>query len=214
VKKNIVFIFIIAVFLIGCGGDSNRLTYSFSFEGDFEGWTPHGDSWELYSNGEVVPISWSIVPSSGLSTEGSLSIEFMMNEESAGGAVYIDRPFMLEPYTVYRVLIEYDFATKDMPALAQPSVDLPWSITTGVSPSKWNTGLPLIAYDFESLSTTIVDGLITDNYVWLEKKGVYTATTGTEGILYVYIGIKGYWPGRTYYMDNLRVSFQKVPFLQ
>ena len=167
----------------------------YSFETDFEGWEP--DATDLVvAEREAI---WSITRSQERAADGATSLRFHVVNLSDAAKIWIEQPFALQPNTTYDVDIEYAFATADYGLLNL------FTILTGVLQSS-----PEDAGDLEpTFQGTTGNGASSDvGYQWLRPRYQLTAESGADGRLYVVIGVWGtYEVTRTYYVDDVRISF-------
>jgi hypothetical protein len=208
--RYIIVLVLTSILLAGCGGDENSPTYSTSFENGLEDWSHQAYDW----NPEF-PFFWEIVPSGDISTDGAYSLKFVLNAENAIGAIFISRAFALEPDTLYRVKLSYDFASKDFIPLPD-CPDCPHAAFLDTNPCLTSAAAPVLPVPPRPLGCfddTSVGNYPVDDFVWLKKEFIFTARTGPDGILYAYVGVSAMGFSKTYYFDNLHISFQKVPFL-
>ena len=195
----------VAALLVAVGCESNEISEpdppveeEFSFEGDdgLDGWTVRGIDVEV-SPGDV--IDWHIETSPARASEGERSVEIFADNRTDACKIWIERAFELEPDTEYSVDIDFDLATADF-----GDFNL-WTMIAGVT-----TSPPEVAEDLP-YNGEITTGPDDVGYQWLDKHYTVHATTGEDGLLYVVLGVWGTWETpRTFYLDNLRLSFTKV----
>ncbi len=192
---------LIAVMLLmfsGCGSDGpeSEGPYSFSFEHDFQGWTVQGTDLEVGNS----TIPWSIERTQDRATEGNTSLRLYLDNLNDAGKIWTERQFVLLPDTDYRVKIAYDFATRDFGDLNL------FTIITGASGKK-----PQSRNDLTYQDTTGNGSAADVGYVWLKKSYEVTAHSDDKGNLYVAIGVWGtFETARTYYLDNVQVTFERL----
>jgi len=101
-------LFTLLLSFIGCPKkDIFPLDYSFSFENGMEGWEKKGT--DLGNP----PIDWSIERSQDRATDGTNSLKYYLNNLTDAGKIWIVRRFSLESEKVYKIRVEYDFASRD-----------------------------------------------------------------------------------------------------
>jgi hypothetical protein len=163
---------------------------TFSFESDLEGWTPKGT--DLNSP----PIQWSIAPSQDRATDGTRSLKFELWNYNDAGKIWIERPFSVEPNKTYHVTVQFTLGTQDWGDANH------FTIIAGVRTS------PAVTRDDLTYQDLTGNGEHTNTgYKWLEKSYDFHLVSGSDGTLYLDIGIWGTWEtARTYYIDNVRVS--------
>jgi hypothetical protein len=200
--KRTVFHLSIFIFLLcsACGGDNTSSSKStanqvFSFENGMEGWTAGGIDLDI----ELGTITWSIQRTQEKSTDGTTSVKLFMDNSNDAGKIWIERQFNLATHTTYHVNIKYNFASMDWGDLNF------FAIIAGVIQRRPQSREDVV-YQEETWN-----GYRTEtDYIWLEKDYDYTVQTGADGLLYVFIGVAGtYEIARTYYLDNIRVTFTK-----
>lgn len=191
--------FLIAVLLLfsGCGsGSPDSQRYSFSFEEGFQGWTASGTDLEIGN----ATIPWSIERTEDRASDGNTSVRLYLNNLNDAGKIWIERQFIVEPDTDFRVNISYDFATQDW-----GDFNL-FTLITGVSATR-----PQSRDDLTYQGTT-GNGSGTDvGYIWLKKSFDITAHSDDNGNFCVSIGVWGtFETARTYYIDNVQVTFDRL----
>lgn len=194
---------IVAVILLGISVLSceTKVTESFetilrsSFENDLEEWTPQGIDLDLGTG----TIEWSITRSQDRATDGTRSAKFFLNNLNDAGKIWLERTVSLVPGKIYNVKISYDFATRDF-----GSINL-FRIIAGVHAIPPRTRQELQS----SYRGDTGNGGFSDvGFVWLPKQYEFTYDSGSSGSAMIVIGIWGTWETpRTYYVDNVRVSF-------
>jgi hypothetical protein len=165
--------------------------YFFSFEQSTRGWEAKGTDL-----GEP-PIEWSIEPTDEMAKSGDISLKFILANLNDAGKIWIERPFSLKPNSPYWVNVRYAFASADW-----GNVNL-FTIITGVvqEPPETPDGLVYQGSTGNGSETDV-------GYVWLKKDYNFIVQSGTDGILYVVIGVWGTWETtRMYYFDNVRITF-------
>jgi hypothetical protein len=181
----------------GTGPDDDPHIETFSFEEGLASWSP--DVTDLQVGDE--PSDWSITTTSDSATDGERSVQFVLENPSDEGKIWIERGFQLEPETSYDVRIELDLGTSDFGAVNM------WRVIAGVGSRSPETGQDLeLAFRDETGHGGDQDvGL-----VWLAKSYDAAATTGSDGVLHVALGVWGtYEITRTYLMDAVRITFTR-----
>ncbi len=181
------------------GGDLDETAEFFSFESDFEGWTAHGTDLEL---GDGF-IDWSITRSEEKAKHGTASLKFSIDNRNDNGKIWVERPFTVEPNQIYQVNVKYAFASHDY---GQANL---FDIITGVLKKR-----PQTRYDlYPALKNPTGNGSDSDvGHKWKNREYEFTLRSDDQTMLYVVIGIAGtHEVGRTYYFDNVSVTFSKKP---
>ena len=146
-------------------------------------------------------VEWSIAQNTTMVDAGNASLRYYLNNINDKGKIWIERPFNVTKDQTYRVTIEYAFATSDF-----GGANL-WRIIAGALPSRVDS--------VDHLEPTYQDrtgnGFDYDSgYVWLEKKYDVSAKSGSDGLLWVVIGVWGTWEGpRTYFVDDVHITLTK-----
>jgi hypothetical protein len=165
-----------------------------SFEGSLEGWTARGI--DLTVGGREV--AWSIEPSTTTATHGTGSARLYLENFTDAGKIWLEKAFSVRPNRLYRVAIEYDFATADF-----GDVNL-WRLIAGALPEPPRTGealRPAFRGDTGNGSNRDV------GHVWLAKRQELEVRSGEGGVLHVVLGVWGTWETpRTYFLDRVRVT--------
>lgn len=170
--------------------------HRYSFEEDMEGWSVSGADLE---HGEGT-IEWSIERSQDRATDGDASLRFYMVNSNDAGKIWIERGFEVDAGRTYSVSVRYDFASADF-----GSFNL-WTIIAGGLASK-----PVTRDDVEpAFQDNTGNGMDADSgYVWLEKSYESNVDPGSDGVLWVIIGVWGTWETpRTYFVDNVEISIR------
>ncbi len=172
--------------------------YFFSFEGDVEGWVADGTDLEF---GEGL-VNWSIERSQERASEGSTSLKFYLDNMNDAGKIWVERVFDVEASKTHRVTVIYSFASSDF-----GSFNL-WRIITGVLLERPETSDDLAP----TFQDTTGNGMSEDSgYVWLDKRYDFNVQAGSNGKLWVVIGVWGTWEtARTHYIDGISVALEKV----
>jgi hypothetical protein len=186
-------LFGLVVFLVISCGFGNVPQSSYSFESGMDGWVARGVDLDNPT------AEWSAEPSRDHSRDGDSSLRFRINNTNGRAKVWIRRAFNVELNRNYRVNIRYHLASADW------AKENPWQIITGVSPLSPTTPDELSFQGDTSNGDTKSSG-----FEWLEKDYTLNATSATEGLLNIYIGIHGKTQTtRTYYFDSVRISFSR-----
>jgi len=190
------FLYLTAGPLVALGGCCLFLpteSYTFSFENDMEGWQAKA------TDVDDPPVEWSIEHTEEMAKDGSASVKLFLNNLNDKGKIWFERGFELKPNTLYRVTVDFAFATA---VFGQMNL---WRIIAGVLPDPPQTADDLI-YQGDTGNGSDSDV----GYKWLQKSYTFDVTSSPDGMLYVFIGVWGTWEvGRTYYIDNVRVSFSE-----
>jgi len=168
-------------------------SHLFSFEEDMAGWQARGIDLQL---GDSL-VAWSIQRTQEMAKDGSTAVKLYLENYNDAGKIWIERSFELSADASYRVKVAYAFCSADF-GMANL-----WTIIAGVAPIQPETRDDLVYQGHTG------NGSDTDiGFQWLEKNYTFDVTAGTEGQLYVFVGIWGTWETpRTYYLDSLCVSF-------
>lgn len=175
--------------------DENVYSYSFSFENGMQGWAVNG------TDLDHPPVEWSIENSDKLSTLGESSLRFYLANLNDAGKIWIERKFQVRPERTYQVEISYDLASGDY------GVNL-WRIITGAMssrPLQDNKGNLIFQGD------TGVGSKPENNFEWLNKNYEFKLNSGTDGNIFVNIGVWGTWEtARVYFLDNVQIKIKPV----
>lgn len=196
-RRGLLVIPVLAIVVVVVIAFMNRPTpqqHFSSFEVDMEGWVADGTDLE-HGNGTL---EWSIARSQENAKDGSTSLRFHLNNLNDAGKIWIERAFDVKPNHTYQVAVEYAFASADF-----GDFNL-WRIITGVLQESPETR--------DDLTPTYQDetgnGMSSaSGHVWLDKRYEFTAQSGSDGTLWVVIGVWGTWEtARTYYLDGVLVT--------
>ncbi|MBI3578717.1 MAG: hypothetical protein HY089_04805 [Ignavibacteriales bacterium] len=144
-------------------------------------------------------VEWSIQRAQDMSTEGTTALKLYLANLNDAGKIWIERSFLVKPNTSYQVNVKYAFASGDY-----GFVNL-WTLITGLRKS------PAQTRDDLTYQGNTGNGSGAAGYKWLKKSYDFTAQSGSEGRLYLTIGVWGTWETtRTYYVDSVAVSFQEI----
>lgn len=173
--------------------NNNLLERKYSFEEDMQGWKKNG------TDLDNPPINWSVERSSEMSTDGDYSIKFYLENFNDAGKIWMEKTFDVDPNSIYEVKISYTFATADY-----GDVNLFKIITT------------VLSDEFGGKSDLNYEGDTghhsdAQDFVWLNKEFDYIVETDESGGIYINIGVWGsHETTRTYYIDKLNITFQKL----
>jgi hypothetical protein len=132
-----------------------------------------------------------------LADDGTTALKLYLDNQNDRGKIWIERAFPLLPDQNYRVNVRYALASADF-----GQVNL-WGIITGASAEPPHSAEDLVYPD--NTGNGADDGV---GFVWLDKGYCFDASTGPDGLLYVFVGIWGVWEApRSYYLDRLTVTF-------
>ncbi len=173
---------------------SENFYYSFSFENGMQGWEPDG------TDLDSPPVEWSIENSNKLSTVGESSLRFYLANLNDAGKIWVERKFSVESERTYNVKVSYDFASADY------GVNL-WRIITGAMSSKPLEGnKPNLIFQGD---TGV--GAKPENLEWLRKDYEFTVNSGSDGNIFVNVGVWGTWETtRIYFVDNIHIQIEPV----
>ena len=177
----------------GCDSEDPffRRTFSFTFETGLAGWAPDG------TDLDDPPVEWSIEASDERADDGQNSVRLHLENLNDAGKIWIERSFELAPRTTYEVRLSYDFATADF-----GDVNL-WRVIAGAANED-----PETVDDLEFQGDTGNGAGEDVGFVWLRKEFTFTATTGSDGRLWVFLGVWGTSEfGRTYFVDGVDLAF-------
>jgi hypothetical protein len=193
----------LVILAAGCGGGPTSVPISnsfFSFEDDFEGWTPN--AMDVGESGGAADI-WSITRSQDQAYDGTTSVKLFLSNSNDGGKIWIERPFPVQPNTRYQVQVQFAFASQDWGNFNF------WTIIAGVLPELPQTTAdlsPAFQGDTSNGSATAPTG-----FVWLQKTYTFTVQSDSSATLHVVIGVWGtYEVARTYYVDSVLVTIDQI----
>ncbi|MEK6286274.1 MAG: hypothetical protein AABO57_11075 [Acidobacteriota bacterium] len=176
-------------------------TEFFSFENDMEGWMPNATDLDFGSSS----IDWSIAriqPFALGAEDGASAVEFDINNVNQKGKIWIERPFLVERGSKYKVTVEYGFNSGDRGSNPR------FTIITGVLRRRPETADDLVpAYQEETTS---------GYWGWLHKNYTFKVKSKKSDVLYVVIGIRGTEvvkqqnPHRRYHIDSVCVTLTKI----
>jgi len=176
-------------------------TEFFSFENDMEGWTPNATDLDFGGSS----IDWSITriqPYSLGGEDGASAIQFDINNVNQKGKIWIERPFLVERGSKYKVNVEYGLNSGDRGSNPR------FTIITGVLRGRPETADDLVpAYQEDATS---------GYWGWLHKNYTFKVKSKKSDVLYVVIGIRGtpvvkqQDPHRIYHIDSVCVTLTKL----
>ncbi len=144
------------------------------------------------------PVEWSIQRTQEMSKEGNTALKLYLSNLNDAGKIWVERSFLVKPNTLYQVNVKYSFASGDY------GIANHWTLITGL------TQKPAKTRDDLTYQGDTGNGSGTPGYKWLDKSYDFTMQSGSEGKLYLTIGVWGTWETpRTYYIDGVFVSFQE-----
>jgi hypothetical protein len=165
----------------------------YSFENDMEGWSINGAG---LSPGDPTADEWAITRSQDIATDGLTAVKLDLTNNNDGGAIWLEKPFLVQPNFLYEVNVSYSFASADGPVGG-------FEIITGVLKQRPATGHDLIPTFRESTDKLKHK----PGYRWLDKHYQFAISSGQATSLWVVIGIRGTFEVRHhYYVDSVRVE--------
>ena len=147
-------------------------SHRFSFENGMEEWCPRG------TDLDDPPIEWSIERTQEIAWDGNASLKLYLENYNDAGKIWIEQSFDVSPNTRYHVNVRYSFASA-----AYGDFNL-WVIIAGVSSESPQTAEDL-TYQGDAGNGADEDV----GYVWLDKSYDFRLKSGTDGAIYVFIGI-------------------------
>ncbi len=181
----------------GCGisdSEPEKTEYNYSFDNGLNDWNVRGI--DLMVGGEEV--DWSITHTSEPSYNSSGAAEFYLENNTDAGKIWLERSFILEPNQSYVVEVDFAFGTSDY-----GDINL-WTIISGA-----HTTPPETHEELTYRGKTGHDQGESAGLVWLNKEHAFIAESNSDGELFVTVGVWGtYEVPRTYYIDELEISFQ------
>jgi hypothetical protein len=146
-------------------------------------------------------IEWSIAQSQERARNGSSSLRLFLENWNDMGKIWVERGFVLEPNTVYRVDVSYAFASADW------DVANFFRVITGVLQEPPKTRDELVYQGGTGNGHPDSDV----GYVWLDSSYTFAVQSNVNGKIYVILGVWGVWETpRTYYLDSIRVVFVQL----
>ena len=176
---------------------SQEISEFHSFENDMEGWSINGAG---LSPGDPTADDWAITRSQDMATDGLTAVKLDLTNNNDGGAIWIEKPFLVQPNFLYEVNVSYSFASADGPVGG-------FEIITGVLKQR-PTGPDLLPAFRESTDK----GKHKPGYIWVDKHYEFAISSGQATSLWVVIGIRGTFEVRNiYYVDSVRVEIRQKP---
>ncbi len=167
--------------------------YAYGFEESLEGWVPDG------TDLDDPPIQWKVEHASDAAFQGQGSARFFLDNMNDAGKIWLERPFAVEPNTRYRATVTFQLQSSDF-----GDVNL-WSILGYVGPTD-----PEQREQMQRVGSTGIGEL--QGPVWVERAFTTDASSDTNGVLWVALGIWGtHEVARTYHVDALRVRLEPLP---
>jgi hypothetical protein len=162
----------------------------FSFEQDFEGWTP-----------EMAGAPGAISRSQDRAIDGETSIKLDVHPpgEVITSAVWIQRGFTLTPNETYQVQVRYFLAARDGGAEIGGTNTMAGA--TSSPPSTLSDALTFLE-DFVRSDKS-------PRYQWLLKEYEFTARTDDAGALSIMTGVLAGGVFLSYYIDGIRIKFTR-----
>ena len=165
---------------------------AFSFEGALDGWSPAASA-------HLVPgLQWSAAVDAAQAVAGGSSLRVTVDDSTATGGVWIERPFLLTEIEGYRIDVEASVGTEQ----AAPPL---WSFVLDAAdrPLSERGALPLRG----ELTPATVAGSVE----WTrETHSLQYDTEQGQDTVWVAIGLAAQSAGeRTYYLDDVRVVFTR-----
>lgn len=190
----VVFLFLSPGCQIADSDFRNKQEFLFSFEQDLEGWVPAGTDLEMVDT----TIAWSIDRSKEFVSSGSYSLKLYLENWNDAGKIWIEKPFAIDPFCSYEVIVEFDFGT------ATNSDINNFTIICGVSKKKPVSRDDLMYQDQTGNGSDVYVG-----YKWLRKSYSFNVDASPGEKIYATVGIWGTWETpRTYYVDNLKIMIR------
>lgn len=179
----------VAVGIAGC--ETDELTVpAFSFEKGWEGWAPQG--LDLGSP----PVQWSIDRTTVEAYDGVTSVRMTLDNDNADAKIWIEREFLLDAGTNYRVDVSFAFGTFD------PAGAPLWRLIAGAHTAAPRTGSALTYQGDTS------NGTGSSDLQWVRKSYNFSVASGNDGKVFVVVGVWGtHDESRVYYVDDLQVVF-------
>lgn len=176
---------------------STEISEFSSFENDFEGWGINGAG---LSPVDPTADEWAITRSQDIASDGVTAVKLDLTNNNDGGAIWIEKPFVVDPNRLYQVNVSYSFASANGPVAS-------FEIIAGVLKQR-PTGPDLLPTFRESTDK----GNNKPRYTWLDKHYEFAISSGQATSLWVVIGIRGTFEIRNiYYVDSVRVEIVPKP---
>ncbi|MDH7479421.1 MAG: hypothetical protein QHH02_05375 [Syntrophomonadaceae bacterium] len=192
--RYLVGLLLLTALVLGCRAvTAPPQTYCFSFEKDLEGWQPAG------TDLDNPPVRWFIKRSSEQSRDGRYAAKFYLNNLNDMAKIWMQRGFPVKPGRIYRVKVDYTFASADWGNLNL------WQIIAGAAPYPPQASADLVFQEDTGNGSPRNSG-----YVWLDKSYQFRTESSPGGELYVYLGVWGTWETpRIYYLDSVKVTISE-----
>lgn len=179
---------------LACDGDAptgppDGIRFETGFETGLDGFTPDG------TDLDDPPVDWAVERSNERAASGAWSVRLHLENLNDAGKIWLERAFELEADRTYDVELAFDFGSADWGDINH------WTIIAGVSDTD-----PEDRDDLTFQEDT-GNGAGSDvGYVWERKEYGFTAGTGGDGLLWVFLGVWGTSEfGRTYFVDDVVV---------
>jgi hypothetical protein len=202
-KANIfvIGILITSIAFSGCiesnGDDNSDLNDFYSFEKSMQGWEKNG------TDLDNPPIHWDVNRSDEMASDKDYSIKFYLENFNDAGKIWMEKYFDVQSDSLYQVNVSFKFATADFGDLNL------FNLITTVQGTPFN-GREDLNYEGDTGHHTE-----SQDFVWLDKSFEYIVQTDSDGQIYINIGVWGSWETtRTYYVDELNISFEKLEEIQ
>jgi hypothetical protein len=203
VKRGLAFAVLAGLALLMLvAGCTNKVTnpqpnqyFVFSFEttqdGPLQGWVPYA--------ADIDAQHYTVTRTLDMARDSISSVKFYLDDVGGKGKIWIQRAFAVDTSTDYQVMVQYQFATRDI-----GTADL-WTLIAGARP-----------YLVEAAGELLYQGNTANGYnsdvgqVWLGKSCTFEVQSNSRGQIFVQIGVRGNGEGsRTYYLDYVYIIFTK-----
>jgi len=185
--------FLLSIFLSSnaVASPAPELVEFFSFEQDFEGWTP-----------EMAGAPGAISRSQDRAIDGQTSVKLDLHPpgEVAISAAWIQKGFTLTPNETYQVQVRYFLAARD----GGPGFGAGTTTMAGATNSP-----PATLSDALTFSHDFVRSDKSPRYQWLLKEYEFTARTDAVGALSIVTGVIDGGIFASYYIDGIRIKFTR-----
>lgn len=178
--------------LLACEADDPFIqqTFGFTFETGLVQWEPDG------TDLEDPPVEWSIEISDSIANEREQSVRLHLENFNDAGKIWMERAITLLPRSTYDVTLAFDFASADF-----GDVNL-WTLIAGATNEN-----PEVADDLVFQSDTGNGAGSDQGFVWERKEFRFTVDTGSDGQVWLAIGVWGTSEfTRTYFVDDVAVT--------
>ncbi len=210
-KKYFVLTVIITILFASCFAliqeFRNPISYSYSFETDWEEWEKKEADIELFEGGEI---NRSIERSQDIAIDGNTSIKFYMNNINDAGKIWIEKNFTVIPNQNYEVHVSFYFASKDWGKINLFRIIAGAEATSPQTPEEI-TEIHYKLYNKYKMEATTYNGHDSDfGYELLHKNFAFSVISNENGIIFVILGIWGTWEThRTHYIDGVQIIIAK-----